>query len=231
VDKEIVKNPLYDALWGLTGARPPAYVRGLSCCQELGDHVLKLQDWCILHARPEWSTGIGLLEAAEHIVREAVANGNILGSLSLTRGLCSRCDQLERRRDEVLEKLRQEKYAEARLLIQEELKQEKPRFICAFTEFEDTVQVVQCSGAAPIHKHWRGRLVLFSPILWEGFEAFNVSAFLRSNEELLEQLLRGCLAHVHVRSLEILKGSLLAHAHNESTSVFNVRWDFSDAYR
>lgn len=32
---------------------------------------------CSLNARPAWSTGLGVLEAAEVIVREAEHNGNI----------------------------------------------------------------------------------------------------------------------------------------------------------
>jgi hypothetical protein len=37
----------------------------------------KLQDWCSMHARPHWATGLGLIEAAELIVQGAVENSNI----------------------------------------------------------------------------------------------------------------------------------------------------------
>ncbi len=41
------------------------------------DEIDQLQSWCVCNATPGWSTGIGIMEAAELIVIEAVANGNI----------------------------------------------------------------------------------------------------------------------------------------------------------
>lgn len=40
---------------------------------------IELQDWVGEYIRSEffWSTNIGIIEAAEHIVKEAYANGNI----------------------------------------------------------------------------------------------------------------------------------------------------------
>jgi len=39
----------------------------------------ELQDWIGQHIKSEfcWSTNIGIIEAAEHIVKEAYSNGNI----------------------------------------------------------------------------------------------------------------------------------------------------------
>ena len=73
----VVKNPLTEALFAITGRNPPTYTRGIYASEELGDRVLELQDWCCLNARPSWSTGIAILEAADAIVKEAVSNGNI----------------------------------------------------------------------------------------------------------------------------------------------------------
>jgi hypothetical protein len=73
-----VENPLTEALEAITGEKPPAYTHGAFSCDDLAEKdVTDLQDWCSLHARPHWSTGIGVLEAAELIVREAVDNANI----------------------------------------------------------------------------------------------------------------------------------------------------------
>ena len=73
----VVTDPLFEALQCLTGVTPPAYVRGLFNSSELGDDVMALQDWCCNHARPAWSTGIAILDAADNIVSEAVGNANI----------------------------------------------------------------------------------------------------------------------------------------------------------
>lgn len=73
-----VESPLLEALRALTGEEPPGFVVGVYDCDDLEDErVEELQEWCSLNARPEWSTGVGVLEAAEAIVREAEANANI----------------------------------------------------------------------------------------------------------------------------------------------------------
>lgn len=75
-----VSNPLTEALSAITGEVPPAYTHGAFSVADLTEaEMLTLQDWCCIHARPEWATGIGVLEAAELIVREAVDNANIAG--------------------------------------------------------------------------------------------------------------------------------------------------------
>ena len=75
-----IESPLAEALQAITGKKPPAYTRGaFSSSDLLDENVTDLQDWCSIHACPAWSTGLGVLEAAEAIVQEAVDNGNIAG--------------------------------------------------------------------------------------------------------------------------------------------------------
>lgn len=71
------KRPLWDVLRALTGKRPPPFVKGYTTKGLSDDEIMKLQDWCATNCIPFWGTGIGLLEAAEQMVREAVNNGNI----------------------------------------------------------------------------------------------------------------------------------------------------------
>jgi len=72
------KNPLTDALRVIVGVEPPKYTHGAYSANDLEEeNIVDLQDWCSLNARPEWSTGIGILEAAELIIEEAVSNANI----------------------------------------------------------------------------------------------------------------------------------------------------------
>ena len=61
----------------MTGVSPPEFVQGY-VFQGLSDEQMQeLQDWCALHVKPVWLTGIGLMDAAESQVAEAVSNGNI----------------------------------------------------------------------------------------------------------------------------------------------------------
>lgn len=70
-------DPFRDAIRLVSGREPPDYVRGWEISPE---QSLQLQCWLAdimeTTATP-WGTGIGALEAAESIVAEAVANGNI----------------------------------------------------------------------------------------------------------------------------------------------------------
>ncbi len=71
-------EPLRDALTAITGRESPDFVGNAYSCNDLTDQqTIELQDWCSMNARPEWSTGIGILEAAELLVEEAIANANI----------------------------------------------------------------------------------------------------------------------------------------------------------
>jgi hypothetical protein len=61
----------------MTGENPPSFVKGYNF-ENLSDiEILALQDWAATNVRPYWLTGIGLLDAAEKQVQEAVDNGNI----------------------------------------------------------------------------------------------------------------------------------------------------------
>lgn len=79
------KNPIRAVLKAMTGVRPPSFVKGYSF-RDLDDkQAEELQNWCAANVRPKWLTGIGLMEAAESQVDEAVVNGNIPGSESRWR--------------------------------------------------------------------------------------------------------------------------------------------------
>jgi hypothetical protein len=78
--EEEIKNPLFEALRAITGEKPPEFVRGKFATTDLNDRENdKLQEWCLNNARPHWSTGIGIMEAADTIVIEAIGNCNICG--------------------------------------------------------------------------------------------------------------------------------------------------------
>lgn len=71
------KNPLRKVLRAMTRQEPPDFVRGYSTTQLTEEEQQKLQDWAVNAVRPRWLTGIGLLDAADAQVAEAVSNGNI----------------------------------------------------------------------------------------------------------------------------------------------------------
>ncbi len=70
-------HPIRDVLVAMTGKTPPVFVKGYSVYNLTDEQWEELQDWAVNTCRPSWLTGIGLLEAAEHQVQEAVSNGNI----------------------------------------------------------------------------------------------------------------------------------------------------------
>jgi hypothetical protein len=75
-----VMDPLRAVLRLLCGGvEPPEYVRGYDYGNLTDDQHQALQDWVNCNLAPEidWSTGIGVIEASEQIVAEAVANANI----------------------------------------------------------------------------------------------------------------------------------------------------------
>lgn len=77
LDVPLSPDPLRDVLKAMTGHEPPDFVRGYDT-QGLSDAQQQaLQDWASMHVRPSWLTGIGLLDAAETQVQEAVWNANI----------------------------------------------------------------------------------------------------------------------------------------------------------
>lgn len=73
-------NPLSDVLRAMTGKEPPGYTRGHYYTSQLSDEDSeRLQHWCSDNANPYWTTGIGLMDAVDAIIGEAVGNGNICG--------------------------------------------------------------------------------------------------------------------------------------------------------
>ena len=71
-------KPLREMLEALTGEAPPDYITTQYSSSELTEYEQdKLQWWCVDYVRPVWATGIGLLEAADKMIEEAVSNGNI----------------------------------------------------------------------------------------------------------------------------------------------------------
>ena len=71
------KNPIRDVLRAMTGKKPPDYVKGYDFSNLTSAQRDRLQDWAVNNVRPTWLTGIGLIEAAEKQVKEAVDNANI----------------------------------------------------------------------------------------------------------------------------------------------------------
>lgn len=71
------EHPFREALQMVVGKEPPAYVKGFGLKGLTDKQVMELQDWCSQNARPEWATGLSMIEAAELIVAGAIENGNI----------------------------------------------------------------------------------------------------------------------------------------------------------
>lgn len=74
------KEPLRDMLKWLTGKPAPKFVKGYTYKNLTDEEHMLLQEWAAntLDSTPVWwGTGIGLIEAAEKLVEEAVSNGNI----------------------------------------------------------------------------------------------------------------------------------------------------------
>jgi hypothetical protein len=76
--KRFIADPLTEALAALATEAPPSFTRGhVDTSKMTDDQVESLQSWCVDHCKLVWSTGIGMMEAAELVVREAINNGNI----------------------------------------------------------------------------------------------------------------------------------------------------------
>ena len=71
------KDPIREVLKAMTGKEPPEFVKGYRFKDLSEEQTMALQDWCATNVRPSWLTGIGLMDAAESQVMEAVCNGNI----------------------------------------------------------------------------------------------------------------------------------------------------------
>jgi hypothetical protein len=70
-------HPFRESLEAVVGKEPPAYVRGFGTEGLTDSQIMSLQDWCSTNARPEWATGLSMIEAAELIVQGAIENANI----------------------------------------------------------------------------------------------------------------------------------------------------------
>ncbi len=72
------EHPIREMLAALCGGEePPEYVQGYDYSNLTDIQHGELQDWAATHCVPAWGTGIGVIEAAEKLVEEAVSNGNI----------------------------------------------------------------------------------------------------------------------------------------------------------
>lgn len=76
------RHPIRDVLKRIIGKAPPQYVRGYDYSNFTDGQHSDLQDWVSLNlpVSLEWSTAIGVIDAAQTIVEEAVSNGNIPAS-------------------------------------------------------------------------------------------------------------------------------------------------------
>lgn len=77
---ETPDSPFREALKAITGQEPPEYVVGYNCGDIPEERWHDLQEWAsnaVVDAGFEWMTGIGTVEAAEHMVKCAEENGNI----------------------------------------------------------------------------------------------------------------------------------------------------------
>lgn len=75
--KALPMCPWRQALFALVGVKPPDWVRGDLSKLSDAQH-LELADWIGTNLQPrmEWSTSIGVIDAACSLVREAADNGN-----------------------------------------------------------------------------------------------------------------------------------------------------------
>lgn len=88
----------------MTGEEPPKFVRGYTTEDLTDSEYEQLQHWAVNNVKPSWLTGIGLLEAADQQVMEAVSNGNIEPPEEFSRADAVRCtlERLQQRYFETL---------------------------------------------------------------------------------------------------------------------------------
>jgi hypothetical protein len=74
-----VEDPIRRVLRVFCTESPPAFVKGYDYSNLDDDQHARLQEWVGCHLNPiiSWSTAIGVIEAAQTIVEEAIANANI----------------------------------------------------------------------------------------------------------------------------------------------------------
>lgn len=81
------RNPIRDVLRAMTGKPPPPFVKGYTCYDLTDREWDELHSWAVRNCKPSYLTGIGLIEAAQHQVDEAVGNGNIPAPKDTSDGL------------------------------------------------------------------------------------------------------------------------------------------------
>lgn len=100
VFQSIPRHPFREAIRLLAGGKePPAFVRGYGVTEDMTESEYeKLTIWLLNDgAALGWSTGIGIIEAAERIVAVAVENGNIPEREELERFPAATVDEYEPR--------------------------------------------------------------------------------------------------------------------------------------
>ncbi len=76
---DYIKSPFYEALDSITMSTPPDFTKEIFSSMELNDSNFdRLQEWCVNAIGIHWGTGIGVIEAVDMIVDEALSNGNIV---------------------------------------------------------------------------------------------------------------------------------------------------------
>ena len=66
-----------EALAGFVDAPVPGWARAWANLHGSGRAAERLQDWVVNNLKSDWMTGIGAIEAAESMLVEALANGNL----------------------------------------------------------------------------------------------------------------------------------------------------------
>lgn len=81
----------YQALKQVAGANPPEFMKSVTVSQyyeldeSLGDY---LQTWAVDESNLPWCTGMGVIEAAMRLVKDAKDNANIIESDHAIEPLC-----------------------------------------------------------------------------------------------------------------------------------------------
>lgn len=88
------ESHFYQALKQVAGCNPPEFMKTVTVdqyCFHFGDTPSDLlHTWAVDKSNLPWGTGMGVIDAAIAIVKDAVDNGNIDESTLLEQGLCLR---------------------------------------------------------------------------------------------------------------------------------------------
>jgi hypothetical protein len=87
-----VQSHFYQALKQVAGAKPPEFMKTVTVneyCHDLSDASCdELQTWAVDNSNLLWCTGMGVIDAAIALVKDAVGNGNIKEDKLLVDGSC-----------------------------------------------------------------------------------------------------------------------------------------------